>query len=81
MNRAVFRFSSKKEVNRAYDAVSVMGVRESNGPFFDLGESEQLITVTWHENDKAEADARKCITRLVEEFGGVHMDKAHNKVA
>ncbi len=81
MNRAVFRFPGKQEVNRAYDAVSVMGVRESNGPFFDLGESEQTITLTWHETEKADKDAKKCITRLVEEFGGVQIDKAHNKVA
>ena len=53
MNRAVFRFPGKKEVNRAYDAVSVMGVRDSNGPFFDLSESGQTITVTRHETDKA----------------------------
>ena len=81
MNRAVFRFPGKKEVNRAYDAVSVMGVRESNGPFFDLSESGQTITVTWHETDKAEKDARECIARIVEEFGGVHIEEVHSKVA
>ena len=81
MNRAVFRFSTKEDVNRAYDAVSVMSVRESDGPFFVLGLSEQTITITWHEVDKAEKDARECISRMVEEFGGVHIDKSHSKVA
>ena len=65
MNRAVFRFPGKKEVNRAYDAVSVMGVRESNGPFFDLSESGQTITVTWHETDKAEKMLESVLQELL----------------
>ena len=56
MKSVVFSFATKKEVNRAYDSVSLMSVADSNGPFFEL--SEKLITVVWHEADKAKASTR-----------------------
>ena len=57
----LFLASPQKEVNRAYDSVSLMSVADSNGPFFELDESEKLITVVWHEADKAEKQARDSI--------------------
>ena len=81
MKSVVFSFATKKEVNRAYDSVSLMSVADSNGPFFELDESEKLITVVWHEADKAEKQARDSIVRLVEEFGGHHILTPYEKVA
>ena len=75
MNKAIFRFSDKEGVERAYDGVSVMGVRETNGPFFKLGASEQIIEVSWHDTKKGNKDADKAMKRLVSEFGGVQIDK------